>query len=88
MLAKLTNFLEEKSISDNAQSIIELCRKNKNDRTKLDAFLNEYGLDNKEGVALMCLAESVLRIPDKNIRRINFFILIFDINNWLFINFN
>ncbi len=69
-LSKDTNFLEEKSISDNAQSIIELCRKNKNDRTKLDAFLNEYGLDNKEGVALMCLAESVLRIPDKNTRDI------------------
>ena len=26
-LSKDTNFLEEKSISDNAQSIIELCRK-------------------------------------------------------------
>ena len=34
----------------------------------LDAFLNEYGLDNQEGVALMCLAESVLRIPDKKTR--------------------
>ena len=67
-LSDETKFLEDKEISKNAQKIIELCRKNKVDRTKLDAFLNEYGLDNKEGVALMCLAESVLRIPDKKTR--------------------
>ena len=30
----------------------------------LDAFLNEYGLSTREGVALMCLAEALLRIPD------------------------
>ena len=30
----------------------------------LDAFLNEFGLHNDEGVALMCLAESLLRVPD------------------------
>ena len=67
-IADDTKFLENEVISQNAQKIIELCRKNKKDRTKLDAFLSEYGLDNKEGVALMCLAESVLRIPDKNTR--------------------
>ena len=61
-------FLDEQSTLDNAASIIDLCRKNKSDRTMLDAFLNEYGLDNQEGVALMCLAESVLRIPDKKTR--------------------
>ena len=34
--------------------------------TKLDAFLQEYGLDTQEGVILMCLAEALLRIPDNN----------------------
>ena len=67
-LSEETKFLKEVSISNNAQTIIDLCRQNKSGRTKLDAFLNEYGLDNKEGVALMCLAESVLRIPDKKTR--------------------
>ena len=33
-------------------------------RSLLDQFLSEYGLTNHEGVALMCLAESILRIPD------------------------
>jgi RHH-type transcriptional regulator, proline utilization regulon repressor / proline dehydrogenase / delta 1-pyrroline-5-carboxylate dehydrogenase len=30
----------------------------------LDAFLQSYGLDTQEGVALMCLAEALLRVPD------------------------
>lgn len=30
----------------------------------LDAFLQEYALSSEEGVALMCLAEALLRIPD------------------------
>ncbi len=34
----------------------------------LDAFLQEYGLSNKEGIALMCLAEALLRVPDKATR--------------------
>jgi RHH-type proline utilization regulon transcriptional repressor/proline dehydrogenase/delta 1-pyrroline-5-carboxylate dehydrogenase len=30
----------------------------------LEAFLSEYGLSTSEGVALMCLAEAMLRVPD------------------------
>src|SRR5690606_17762469 len=30
----------------------------------LDAFIHEYDLSSREGVALMCLAEALLRIPD------------------------
>ena len=30
----------------------------------IDAFLQSYGLDTEEGVALMCLAEALLRVPD------------------------
>ena len=67
-LSTSTKFIHEKSISSNAEKIIKLCRKNKIDRSKLDAFLSEYGLDNQEGVALMCLAESLLRIPDNKTR--------------------
>ncbi len=32
--------------------------------TLMEAFLAEYGLSTVEGVALMCLAEAMLRIPD------------------------
>jgi RHH-type proline utilization regulon transcriptional repressor/proline dehydrogenase/delta 1-pyrroline-5-carboxylate dehydrogenase len=30
----------------------------------MEAFLGEYGLSTQEGVALMCLAEALLRVPD------------------------
>ncbi len=30
----------------------------------IEGFLQEYGLETEEGVALMCLAEALLRIPD------------------------
>ncbi|MFE8071555.1 bifunctional proline dehydrogenase/L-glutamate gamma-semialdehyde dehydrogenase PutA [Marinobacteraceae bacterium S3BR75-40.1] len=32
----------------------------------IDALLQEYSLDNQEGVLLMCLAEALMRIPDKD----------------------
>ena len=32
---------------------------------RVETLLKEYGLDNKEGVTLMCLAEALLRIPDQ-----------------------
>ena len=31
----------------------------------IDAFLQQYGLDTEEGIALMCLAEALLRVPDQ-----------------------
>ena len=33
--------------------------------TLMEHFLSEYGLSTREGVALMCLAEAMLRVPDK-----------------------
>jgi RHH-type proline utilization regulon transcriptional repressor/proline dehydrogenase/delta 1-pyrroline-5-carboxylate dehydrogenase len=32
--------------------------------TMMEHFLSEYGLSTREGVALMCLAEAMLRVPD------------------------
>ncbi len=30
----------------------------------IDAFLHQFGLDTQEGIALMCIAEALLRVPD------------------------
>ena len=62
-LINKNDWINNPSISQNASSIVENCRKDKN-KTRLDSFFLEYGLSNQEGVALMCLAESLLRIPD------------------------
>lgn len=60
-----SNWLNDEEISIKAESIVEKCRSDRN-KTKLDNFFLEYGLSNQEGVALMCLAESLLRIPDNS----------------------
>jgi len=31
----------------------------------MESFLEEFGLSNPEGLALMCLAEALLRVPDR-----------------------
>ena len=31
----------------------------------MESFLEEFGLSNPEGLALMCLAEALLRVPDE-----------------------
>ncbi|MXO65913.1 bifunctional proline dehydrogenase/L-glutamate gamma-semialdehyde dehydrogenase PutA [Altericroceibacterium endophyticum] len=46
-----------------ASKLIEGARKHK--ANGLDAFLHSYGLATEEGIALMCLAEALLRVPDE-----------------------
>ena len=45
--------------------LVENCRAKNHKAGSLDAFLQEFGLANNEGIALMCLAEALLRIPDE-----------------------
>jgi RHH-type transcriptional regulator, proline utilization regulon repressor / proline dehydrogenase / delta 1-pyrroline-5-carboxylate dehydrogenase len=45
-----------------ARALVEAVRSHK--PSGLDAFLHAYDLGSEEGVALMCLAEALLRIPD------------------------
>ncbi|WP_108790029.1 bifunctional proline dehydrogenase/L-glutamate gamma-semialdehyde dehydrogenase PutA [Erythrobacter sp. Alg231-14] len=55
-----------RKIADNASALaialIEGARAHK--ASGIDAFLQQYGLDTDEGIALMCLAEALLRVPD------------------------
>ncbi|MEE4199656.1 MAG: bifunctional proline dehydrogenase/L-glutamate gamma-semialdehyde dehydrogenase PutA [Erythrobacter sp.] len=48
--------------ADFAIRLIEGARAHK--ASGIDAFLQQYGLDTEEGIALMCLAEALLRVPD------------------------
>src|ERR1700722_19976197 len=47
-----------------AMALVEGARERRDERPFLDAFLQEFGLSNQEGIALMCIAEALLRIPD------------------------
>ena len=52
------------SVQADSEALIAACRARKHEAGSLDAFLQEFGLSNREGVALMCLAEALLRVPD------------------------
>lgn len=52
-----------KAISARAAELVRDVR-NSAKPTIMEKFLAEYGLTTKEGVALMCLAEALLRVPD------------------------
>ena len=50
-------------IADHAARLVERIRSQARPGL-MDVFLAEYGLSTKEGIALMCLAEALLRVPD------------------------
>ncbi len=47
-----------------AGELISQLRSSRHRRSGVDAFTQEYALSSEEGVVLMCLAESLLRVPD------------------------
>lgn len=52
-------------ISEIATQLITETREYKKRQGKIDTLLHQYDLSTEEGIALMCLAEALLRIPDK-----------------------
>jgi RHH-type proline utilization regulon transcriptional repressor/proline dehydrogenase/delta 1-pyrroline-5-carboxylate dehydrogenase len=47
-----------------AEKLVIRTRKKSKRKGGLDSFLHQYDLSSEEGIALMCLAEALLRIPD------------------------
>ena len=54
---------DRKAISARAADLVRAVRGSTDPRL-MEVFLSAYGLSTKEGVALMCLAEALLRVPD------------------------
>ncbi|WJG09036.1 bifunctional proline dehydrogenase/L-glutamate gamma-semialdehyde dehydrogenase PutA [Aliiglaciecola sp. LCG003] len=50
---------------ERARKMVLRIRREQEGHGGVDALLNEYSLSSAEGVVLMCLAEALLRIPDK-----------------------
>src|ERR1700722_13382272 len=47
-----------------ATELVTRIRASRDKQSGIDAFTQEYALSSEEGVVLMCLAESLLRVPD------------------------
>ena len=60
--AQLTD-ADRARISENAADLVTQIRYSA-DPGLMEVFLAEYGLSTDEGIALMCLAEALLRVPD------------------------
>jgi RHH-type proline utilization regulon transcriptional repressor/proline dehydrogenase/delta 1-pyrroline-5-carboxylate dehydrogenase len=56
---------ERRRVSSLAARLVEGVRANRRKYGGVDAFMHEYGLSSEEGIILMCLAEALLRIPDR-----------------------
>ena len=52
------------AIQNAAISLVEAVRAGRKKNVGIDSFLTEYSLSSEEGIALMCLAEALLRVPD------------------------
>ncbi|MCV6626354.1 MAG: proline dehydrogenase family protein, partial [Cellvibrionaceae bacterium] len=49
-----------------AKGLIEYIRQRQQGKGGVDALLQEFSLSTEEGIVLMCLAEALLRVPDKH----------------------
>lgn len=57
---------EMAQIQIKATALVSELRKQRTETGGLDAFMFQYDLSSEEGIALMCMAEALLRIPDKD----------------------
>jgi RHH-type proline utilization regulon transcriptional repressor/proline dehydrogenase/delta 1-pyrroline-5-carboxylate dehydrogenase len=54
------------SVNAEARALVMRARGLKRRKGVMESFLEEFGLSNAEGLALMCLAEALLRVPDED----------------------
>ena len=59
---------ERKNADELARRLVTQVRANRTKASGVDALMHEFSLSSEEGVALMCLAEALLRIPDAETR--------------------
>ncbi|WP_440029782.1 trifunctional transcriptional regulator/proline dehydrogenase/L-glutamate gamma-semialdehyde dehydrogenase [Chromobacterium amazonense] len=53
------------SVQQLARRLVTEVRRERTRASGVDALMHEFSLDSSEGIALMCLAEALLRIPDR-----------------------
>ncbi|MDO9024326.1 MAG: trifunctional transcriptional regulator/proline dehydrogenase/L-glutamate gamma-semialdehyde dehydrogenase, partial [Zwartia sp.] len=63
LLLGLAQSADPTAVKDIASRLVTALRKTRN-RSGVEALLQEFSLSSQEGIALMCLAEALLRIPD------------------------
>ncbi|MGE5622352.1 MAG: trifunctional transcriptional regulator/proline dehydrogenase/L-glutamate gamma-semialdehyde dehydrogenase, partial [Bacillota bacterium] len=62
------NAIAHSRIQALASDLVQTVRAKRTRASGVDALMHEFSLSSEEGVALMCLAEALLRIPDDETR--------------------
>ncbi len=57
--------VEREQVIDLAAGLVTRVRARARDQSAVESFMRQYDLSSEEGVLLMCVAEALLRIPDK-----------------------
>lgn len=57
-----TAFTEQ--VRRTAQGIVQLVKQHQHEQDSMETILKQYDLSTNEGIALLCIAEALLRIPD------------------------
>jgi len=55
----------QQAVTKLAKQLVEAVRSQRAEKSGIEAFMLHYDLSTEEGIMLMCLAEALLRIPDK-----------------------
>ena len=56
---------EREQVTELAAGLVSRVRGRAKDQSAVESFMRQYDLSSEEGVLLMCVAEALLRIPDK-----------------------
>jgi RHH-type proline utilization regulon transcriptional repressor/proline dehydrogenase/delta 1-pyrroline-5-carboxylate dehydrogenase len=59
---------ERRAVGDEAEALVTAARRRARRQGVVESFLQEFSLSRPEGLALMCLAEALLRTPDAETR--------------------
>ncbi|MBS0361812.1 MAG: bifunctional proline dehydrogenase/L-glutamate gamma-semialdehyde dehydrogenase PutA, partial [Proteobacteria bacterium] len=59
---------DRQAVSEEAAALVRSARRSARKQGVVESFLQEFSLSTREGLALMCLAEALLRTPDEETR--------------------
>ncbi|HEY2357213.1 MAG TPA: bifunctional proline dehydrogenase/L-glutamate gamma-semialdehyde dehydrogenase, partial [Phenylobacterium sp.] len=59
---------DREAVKQEAMALVRAARRSARRQGVVESFLQEFSLSTREGLALMCLAEALLRTPDEETR--------------------
>ena len=68
LAAKPLSRQDRAAVQTEAEALVRVARTGASRQGVVESFLQEFSLSTREGLALMCLAEALLRTPDEDTR--------------------